>query len=279
MEKIKILDIENDGMTLAADKQYLYFRGNRSMYKYDLLNSHMAAENTVFKKDGKARGFSIFDNFVFLYDFLDLYILCKNDLKIKSSLRLGENLSSDICGIMWLDASNVYVKMRNGGIYVLDINTNKYDKVQVSNSSFWSDCTTENYLYVGTVNGELFEISMKTLEVIRKIQLCKKNIYGIVHEDGLLYTTSQDQTIKVVDTALFETVGIAKKAVTGMVNIAGVHKNNLIITGDRNPLSLWDKKTLQLYRTVDFPQNRSTIQNGNNLFGCDRKSIYKLTLQ
>ena len=278
MRKTKIIDIENDGMNLAVDKQYLYMRGNRSMYKYDLANMRMAAEKVVFKKDGKARGFSIFDNFVFLYDFLDLYILNKDDMKLIVSLRLGENLSSDVCGIMWFNSPKAYVKIRNGLIYILDISTNTFDKVQVIDSSFWSDCVAGNRLFVGTVNGELLEIDKDSLNVIRKIQLCKKNIYSIMHEGGLLYTTSQDQTIKVIDANSFETLCVAKKAVTGMVDIVGIYKDSLIVAGERNPLAFWHKKTLQFHKTIDFPQNRNSVIKGNDLFGCDRKIVYKIAL-
>ena len=278
MEKIKILDIDNDGMNLATDEQYLYMRCNRAMYKYYLLNNQIVAEKSIFKKDGKARGFAIFKDLIFLYGFLDLYILSKYDLEAKVNLRLGENLSSDICEVMWVESSKAYVKIRNGWIYVLDINTSKFDKTQVSDVSFWSDCVTEDCIYAGTVNGELLEIDKRTLEVARKVRLCKKNIYSIVYEDGLLYTTSQDQTIKIVDTISFETVCVAKKAVTGMANIIGVYKDILIVAGERNPLSIWDKKTLQLRGTIDFPQNRNSIIRGNILYGSDRKSVYKMIM-
>ena len=278
MEKIKILDLKNDGMNLVVHDEHLYIRCNRSIYKYNLTNMQLAAENTVFKKDGKARGFSIFNNFVFLFDFLDIYILNKDDLKLISSLRIGENLSSDICGIIWFDPPRAYIKIRNGWIYVLDIETNKLEKTQISDSSFWSDCITENELFVGTVNGELLDIDKKTLEASRRIQLCKKNIYSIVYENGLLYTTSQDQTIKVIDAASFKTICVAKKAVTGMVNIIGIYKDNIIVAGERNPLTFWDKNTLQKRGSADFPQNRSSVISGDVLYGGDDDGVYKVVL-
>ena len=278
MKKRKIFDIENDGLNMAVDGKYLYMCCNRSMYKYDLDRMSIEVQNELFKKDGKARGFSIFNDFVFLWDFLDLYILNKDNLDIIDVLRLGENLSSDVCGTMWFDSPKVYVKIRNGWIYVLDITTKKIDKIQVSDTSFWSDCVTEKYLFVGTVNGELLEIDKASLETTRKIQLCKKNIYSIVYENGLLYTVSQDQTIKVVDSVSLEIISVAKKAVVGMVDIVGIYNDNLIIAGERNPLSFWDKKSLQLHESVDFPYNRNSIISNDSLFICDRQSIYKVVL-
>jgi len=278
MNKTKILDIENNGLNMAVDDNYLYMRNNRIMYKFDLSRMCITTQNEIFKKDGKARGFSIFNEFIFLWDFLDLYILNKNDLTIIDSLRLGENLSSDVCGVMWFDPPDAYVKIRNGWVYVLNINTKSINKIQVSDISFWSDCVTEKYLYVGTVNGELLELDKTSFKITRKIQLHKKNIYSIVHEGGLLYTASQDGTIKVVNTAILETVNVAKKAVTGMVEFAGIHSDNIIVAGNRNPLAFWDKKTLQLRESVNLVYNRDSTLSGNNLYFCDNHSIYKVDL-
>ena len=114
------------------------------------------------------------------------------------------------------------------------------------------------------------------MEVIRKISLCKKNIYSVVYEDGLLYTTSQDKTIKVADAITFEILNVAKNVVAGMVGIVGIHEDNLIIAGNRTPFSFWDKKTLQLRKNIDFP--RSAILHNGVLFGSDHQSIYKMIL-
>ena len=279
LKKIKILDIKNDGlMNMAVECQYLYIRCNRSMYKYDLNSMSIIKQNEIFKKDGKARGFSIFNDFIFLWDFLDLYIINKSNLRITDIFRLGENLSSDICGVMWFDPPKAYVKIRNGWIYVLDIIAKNIEKIQVSDSSFWSDCLTKNHLFIGTINGELLEINKTALKVTRKTQCCKKNIYSIVYENSLLYTASQDGTIKAVDAVTFETINIAKKAVVGMVEFIGIHNGSLIIAGHRNPLAFWDKKTLQLCESVDFPYNRSSVINNDTLFICDNQSIYKVII-
>ena len=98
-----------------------------------------------------------------------------------------------------------------------------------------------------------------------------------MYENGLLYTISQDQSIKILDADSLDTVCIAKKAVAGMVGIIGIHDDNLIIAGNRTPFSLWDKKTLKLRTTLDFPCN--AILNYGTLFGNDNQSIYKMVLE
>ena len=277
MEITKILDMENDGLRLAVNDGFLYILNNRTIYKYNLTDMSKSAQNTILKKDGKARDFVIGDKYVFLYDFCDLYILNKTDLQIIDVIKIGTDLSSDINRLRFC-SPKLYLCIRNGVMAVMDTNTMNLSRFDISDSSFWGCCVTDNRVYTGTVKGELIEIEKESLEVVRKIQLCKKNIYSVIYEDGLLYTTSQDQTIKIVDVASFETVCVAKKAVTGMVNIVGIYKDNLIIAGERNPLSFWDKKTLHFRKSIDFPQNRSSIISGNNLFGGCRKSVYKIVL-
>ena len=64
MEKERIIDLENDGLNMATDGLYLYIRCKRTMYKYSLTDIGLSIENVIFKKDGKARGFSICDNYI-----------------------------------------------------------------------------------------------------------------------------------------------------------------------------------------------------------------------
>lgn len=70
MEMMKILDLENDDLNMQVDGQFLYIRCKRAMYKYNLSNMSLSAQNVVFKKDGKARGFSIYENYIFLLIFV-----------------------------------------------------------------------------------------------------------------------------------------------------------------------------------------------------------------
>ena len=114
MEITKLFDLENDGLNMVVDEQFLYIRCMKDMYKYNLSDMNLAAHNTVFKKDGKARGFSIFGEYIFLYDFLDLYIMGKCDLQVIDSIRLGVKLSSDVGGVMDFDSQIAYVSIRNG---------------------------------------------------------------------------------------------------------------------------------------------------------------------
>jgi len=278
MDKVKILDIDNDGLNMATDGQCLYVRCMRVMYKYILTDMRLAAENVVFKKDGKARAFSINENYVFLTDFCDLYILHKNDLYISETVRLGADASSDL-GVVRFDDRRAYISIRNGKMAVMDISTGTVSNAEICGSSSWDFCVTGNRIYSGTVNGELIETDIRDMHFIRCISLCKKNIYSVVCHNGMIYTVSQDTTIKIVDINNLETVCEAKKAVKGMTKILGFHNDSLVIAD--GGISLWDKRTLELQNRFDFPTghfNKGVLLHGGLLIGSDYHSIYRCAL-
>lgn len=279
MEIVKILDLENDGLNMAVDGQFLYIRCKRAMYKYNLSDMSLATHDVIFKKDGKARSFSTCDKYVFLTDFCDLYILFKSDLQVVEVIRLGEDLSSDLGGVR-CDVQKAYISIRNGKMAVMDIGTKTVNKFDISDSSFWDHCVVGNRIYVGTVKGELLEIDAGDMQIFRKMDLCKKNIYSVVINDGFIYTVSQDMTIKIVSIDFFETVCVVKKAVGGMAKILGIYKDILFVA-DSNKITLWDKQTLQFHEKFAFPTgsfNKGVMLHGNKLYGSDYQSVYSTTI-
>jgi len=275
----KITDIENDGLNMAADGKFLYIRCKRAMYKYDTENMDLAANNIVFKKDGKARGFSVCDEFIFLTDFCDLYILDKDDLRIIEIIRIGTDLSSDL-GAVRFGRQKAYICIRNGKMAVMDIATRSFGRFDIGDSSFWDHCVAENRIYAGTVKGELLEIDANDMRVMKTAVLGAKNIYSVVLNGGFIYTVSQDMTIKAVNAESFETVYAAKKAVGGMARILGVHDGN-IYAADSNKITLWDSNTLQFRGKIDIPTgsfNKGAALYENKLFGSDYQSVYSCVL-
>ena len=278
VEKIKILDIENDGLNIAIDGQFLYIRCKRTILKYRLSDISQIAENTIFNKNGKARAFSLCEEFIFLTDFCDLYVLNKDNLRIVEKMRLGEDLSSDL-GVVRFDENKAYINIRNGKMAVVDVQTRVVSIFDISDSSSWEHTVVGNRLFTGTVNGELIETDTTNMQLIRKIELCKKNIYSIIHHNGILYTVSQDMTIKAVCAETLDIICVAKKAVKGMTKILGIH-NGLLVIADGG-ISLWDKETLKLFDRYNFPTghfNKGAVLHRNVIFGSDFQSIYKCIL-
>ncbi len=278
MDKTIMLDLENDGLNMSVDGQFLYIRCKKAMYKYDLTDMNCSAQNVIFKKDGKARNFSICEKYVFLTDFRDLYVLSKDDLHITEVKRLGVDLSSDL-GSVRFDTQRAYISIRNGKMAVWDLKTRAASYIVISDSSSWDFCVTGSHIYTGTVNGELIETDANSLQLIRKNKICNKNIYSVAYHNEMIYTVSQDMTIKAVNAATLEVVHEKKKAVKGMTRILGIN-NECIVIADGG-ISLWDKQTLELHDRFDFPTghfNKSVLLHDNILIGSDYQSIYCCTL-
>ena len=161
---------------MAADGQFLYVRCRRDMYKYDLRDMSCAAHNPVFKKDGRARCFSMGEKHVFLIDFCDLYILDKDDLRTVAVMRLGKDLSSDLVAVR-CDAKRAYISVRNGKLAVVDMSLGEAESTVIAETSAWDLCVAGSRIYSGTVAGELIETDALSLRPLRRIELCKKNIY------------------------------------------------------------------------------------------------------
>ena len=270
METTKILDLENNGVCIAADEQFLYTGCKGVLGKYCLDNMSRAAcikikdvkkKKTVYN----ALWFSVFDDYIFIHDFYDLHIVQKSDLQLLYTVRLGENMSSDICGMLAYSAPNAYVKIRKGRVDVLDIYTKKATRYEVSDGSIWSQCVVGNRIFCGTAKGELLEIDRDTMQVIRKTQFYKKMaIYSVTFHNNKLYTASE-RIITVVDANTFEIVPVdlqtdearalglhVGKFQTTEANIIGIC-NNAFVAAERETVALFDTKTLQLRDRFTFP--------------------------
>lgn len=95
----------------------------------------------------------------------------------------------------------------------------------------------------------------------------------------MLYTVSQDTTIKAVNAQTLEMIRTADKAVKGMTRIVGIYEDRLVVAD--GGISLWDKRTLELCGRFDFPTghfNKGAILQDNVLIGSDFQSIYRRTL-
>ena len=295
METIKILDFENNGVRIAADGKFLYLGSKGTISKYRLsdmsLTAHIAIKDNTKKKTVYSMlWFSIFDEYIFAWDFCDLYVVLKEDLQLLYTVRLGKNSSSDVCGVLDFDKANACVNIRNGIIDVFDINTRQTTRFEISNSTIWAHCIVGDRIYCGTAKGELLEIERLTMRVIRKIQLTKNMaIYSVAFYNDMLYTTSE-KSIKVVDANTFEivpidlqnddlrTIGVyAGELQTTEANIIGICGENFVVTEHRR-IALFDTETLLLQERFKFPTGyrflRYAVLDGEKLYGSDEHGIY-----
>lgn len=274
----KILDLENDGLNMVADGQFLYIRCKRSLYKYDFISKCIVAQNVIFRKDGKSRNLAVCEKYVIITDFCDLLVVDKNGLDIVATMRLGTDLSSDL-GILRCDNHNAFINIRNGRMAVMDLVTLSVKSYDICEESSWEHCVVGEHIYTGTINGNLIKTDKATMQPLWRTAICKKNIYSIVYDEGLLYTVSQDMTIKAVDIQTLEIVRSVSRAVKGMARIIGIYRDSLVIAN--SDISLWDKHQLVLQERIKIPTgqyNKGAVLSGSTVIGSDFHNIYKHTL-
>lgn len=118
----------------------------------------------IFEKDGLARILIADGNRIFISDFCTLYILNEEDFGIVVKMKLGENLSSDICG-MSVDDKKIYASIRNGKIITVDKSTFAKNEYNISDASMWRLKVYDNCLLCGTVNGQLLLLNKNTMSI------------------------------------------------------------------------------------------------------------------
>ena len=277
MEMNKLFDLENNGLNMAADSHFLYIMGKRSINKYDLLTIKQAAHNDIFEKDGKSRSFIICEEFIFLYDFCDLYVFDINTLMMIDKIRLGDDLKSDICGRMWSDSQKIYIIIRNGEIVAMDIKTKKYNRHKICDSTLDIYSITENRIYAVSYSEIFYEIEKDTMQIIKTIILKNKVNDIYIPEGGVKYIIKKDKSIRAMDLKTFKIICTAKKAVSSsLANFIGIYNDNILIA-DFGKITLWDAETLHPREKYFFPTgdyNKGVMLYKNKLYGSDYHSIY-----
>ncbi|MDD3400660.1 MAG: hypothetical protein PHT58_03375 [Eubacteriales bacterium] len=274
----KILDIENDGLNMAIDGQYLYIRAKRSFFKYDITDMRLVGQAVVFAKDGKSRNFAVCGKYIVAADYCDLLVIDKTDLHVVEIMRIGQDLSSDL-GVVRFDEHDAYINVRNGKMAVLNIETLSVSKHDICEESSWEHCIVGNFLYTATVNGGLVEVDKTNMQMLRAAKPCRKNIYSIVYDDGILYTVSQDTTIKAIDIKTLAVIRSVNHAVKGMTRIIGIYRDSLVIAN--NGISLWDKQTFEMQGRIEIPTgqyNKGALLHDNLIIGSDFHNVYAYSM-
>ena len=273
MEATKILEIESHFIQIDIDGQFMYALSDREMLKFALNGMDCVEQNIILQKDGSNRGFSIHGDYIFLHDYLDLYVLSKHDFRLINDFRLGENNASDVGGVMWYDEPNAYVKIRNGRVYVVDIKTRNIVKHDVTNGSFWSQHLTDTSFFAGTVKGELLEIDRASLQIIRGRTLGNKNIYTVLLDNGIIYTISQDMSLKAIDAESFEILRENPKAGVGISKIVGIYEDK-IMTVSRGTATMWLKENFRKREEMGLGDNVYILKG--IIFACTKDAIYMI---
>lgn len=250
----------------------------KELLKIDKYSGDIICKNKIFEKEGLSRKLIADDEQIFIYDFCSLYVLSQKDYELFGKWQLGNDLSSDICG-MAVDKDTVYCSIRNGKIITFDRQSYLTKEYTVSDSSMWSIKIYDKYLICGTVDGKLLLLNKTTLFTEKVLVLGKKNIGSLYIDGKILYAASHDGKLFKIDMRNFETETSMKNVHKKMFACAGVYKDMLItISYPCSEIAFWNKDTLEKMKIINTPlrlsgcayiENDSMYISSRNILGID----------
>ncbi len=260
-----LINLEKCVTGFCLDRQFIDCISNDSLFKIDRQTKEIVCSTKLFKKEGFSRNLIANDELLFIRDFYTLYILDKKNYSCVSTLQLGANLSSDICG-MTIDEKNIYACMRNGSITVIDIrNLTIQGMYRISDGSIWDLHAYNNILIGGNVEGKLLFIDKIKMEPVASILLCKQNIGKLSLHKNYLYAAGQDKALYLVDIVSGECIAKKRNAHKRMFDCVGIYNDFIItISYPCNEISFWNKETLELVWSINIPLSlagRTIIEN------------------
>lgn len=251
----------------------------RDLLKIDKHSRDIICQRTVFEKEGLSRKLIADAERIYIYDFCTLYVLNQKNYELLGKWQLGNDLSSDICGIA-VDSDTIYCSIRNGKIVTLDKQSYQVKEFVVSESSMWSIKTYDQYLIAGTVDGKLLLLDKSTLSIEKSLVLGKKNIGSLYIDGETLYAASHDGKLFKISMRNFEIETSIKNVHKKMFGCAGICGDMLVtVSYPCSEIALWNKDTLEKIKVINTPlklSGRTHIENdfmyisSRNISGIDR---------
>lgn len=254
----------------------------KNLIKVDKSSGNIICQKTVFEKEGLSRKLIADEEQIFIYDFCTLYILNQKDFELIGKWQLGDDLSSDICGIA-VDDNTVYCSIRNGKIITLDRRSYQIREFAVSENSMWSIKTYNSYLVCGTVDGKVLLLDRAALSVEKELVIGKKNIGSLYLDGDTLYAASHDGKLFKIAMKSFAVEAFAKNVHKKMFDCAGIYQDRLItISFPCSEIAFWHKDTLEEIKRIHKPlklSGRTHIEDdymyvsSRNILGIDRVDL------
>lgn len=236
----------------------------KNLVKIDKYSHEIICQKPIFDKEGLSRKLIADDEQLFVYDFCTLYVLSQKNYELIGKWQLGNDLSSDICG-MAVDRNTIYCSIRNGKIITVDRQSYQIDAFIVSESSMWSVKTYGSYLVSGTVDGKVLLLDKSTFSIEKKLILGKKNIGSLYINGETLYAASHDGKLFKISLRNFEITSFMKNVHKKMFDCAGICEDMLItVSYPCSEIAFWNKDTLEKVKVINIPlklSGRTHIEN------------------
>lgn len=251
MAHIVNLDRVVTGFNIA--EQYIDCMCGKELLKIDKYSGDIIHRKVIFDKEGLSRKLITDDEQIFIYDFCMLYVFTRQDYGLLGKWQLGNDLSSDICG-MAVDQDTIYCSIRNGKIITVDRQSYLIKEFIVADSSMWSINTYDKYLVCGTVDGKLLLLDKATLSIKKTLVLGKKNIGSLYMDGETLYVASHDGKLFKISMINFKIDTSIKNAHKKMFDCVGIYKDMVAtVSYPCSEIVLWDKNTLHKSKVINVP--------------------------
>lgn len=266
MEYLAKLEAPVLGFSLQGD--HVDCLCGKKLQKLEKESGNLIYEREIFEKEGLARNMCVDNGQIFISDFCTLYAFSQERYELLGQWQLGEDLSSDICG-MAMDKNTVYCSIRNGKMITVDRTSFLRQEYAVSDSSMWSLKIYDSYLLCGTVAGQLLLLDRETLAVQKRLLLGKQNIRSLFVSDKILYAAGQDKKLYKISLPDLEVMDVKRNVHKKMFDCAGLCGDAIVtISFPCSEIALWDKNTLEKVGEIPVPLKLS---------GCtyiDREKMY-----
>lgn len=252
-----LIELENAVSAACFKERYIYCICQKTVYKIDKETKTIAYKKEIFEKDGAARILIADENRIFISDFCTLYVLNEENFEIVVKIKLGENLSSDICG-MTVDDKKIYCSIRNGKIITVDKSSFGKNEYDISGVSMWRLKIYDKYLLCGTVDGQLLLLDRNTMSAEKKLILSKQNVRSLYVNGTILYAACQDKKLFKIDLSKFEIIEFQKNAHKKMYDCVGAFDDMLVtVSYPCGEIALWDMNTLEKRKEIKTPLSLS----------------------
>lgn len=251
--------IKSEGAVLGfcINKHYIDFMCKKMLYKIEKESPKIVCKKEIFDKEGSARIMTADENRIYISDFCTLYILGREDFELIGKWKMGEDVSSDICG-MTVDDKRIYCSIRNGRIITVDKSSFDKHEYVISDASMWSLKIFDHYLLCGTVDGQLLLLDRDTMLSERKMMLSKKNIRSLYVNGTTLYAACQDKELFKIDLPKLEIVELQKNVHKKMFDCVGLYDEMLVtVSYPCSEITLWDMNTLEKRKEIKMPLSLS----------------------
>ncbi len=266
--------VKSEGAVLGfCMKKYdIDFLCKNTVYKFNKESRAVIHKKEIFEKEGLARIMTADENRIYISDFCTLYVLNREDYEMIGKWKIGEDLSSDICGMV-TDEKRVYCSIRNGRIITVDKSSFRRNEYIVSDASMWSLKNFNSYLLCGTVNGQLLLLDRETMSVEKKLILGKQNVRSLYVNGAVLYAACQDKKLFKIDLSEFKVLGSQKNVHKKMFDCVGLYDDMFVtVSYPCGEIALWDRNTLEKRKEIKMPLSLSgnAYIEGNKLYIASR---------